>query len=58
MFHFFDGIVDAGRGQGAHAHQPVRRGRHVFRAEKLVVGADAVFVELVVFGLAQDKRDL
>ena len=33
-------------------------GGHVFFAEELVVGADAVSIEVVFFGLAQNERDL
>ena len=58
VFHFLDRVVDAGRRQSAHANEPVRRGGHVFLAQELVVSADAVFIEVVVFGLAQNKRDL
>ena len=58
MFHFFDRVVDAGGGQGAHANQTVRRWRHVFFAEKFVISANAVFIEIVVFGLAQNESDL
>jgi hypothetical protein len=35
-----------------------RRRRAVFFAEKLVVSPDAISIQIVIFGLAQDKSDL
>jgi hypothetical protein len=58
VFHFFDRVLHAGRRDCAHAHKAVRRRRHVLFAEKFVVIAYTIFVELIVFGLAQNESDL
>ena len=58
VLHFLDRVVDAGGGQGAHANQTVGCRRAIFFAEKFVVGANAIAIEIVVLGLPQDESDL
>ena len=58
VFELFDRVVHTGGRNRAHAHQPVRRRRHIFLGKKLVVGANAVAIKVVVFGLAQNERNL
>ena len=58
VLEFFHGVIHVRHRDGAHADNAVRRGRHIFLAQKFVVSTYAVFVELVVFGLSQHERDL
>ena len=58
VLQLFDCVIHAGGRQRAHTNQSIRRRRHVLLGEKLVIGADAIAIKIIVFGLTQHKGDL